>query len=87
MVQARTNHTATLLSDGRVLFVGGWSATTPAFKSAELYDPKAGTFSSSGSLETARYGHTATLLSDGRVLIVGGYDEKSVFASGEMCQP
>lgn len=37
----RVGHTATLLSDGRVLITGGYSAVN----STELYDPIAETFS------------------------------------------
>ncbi|MGA3058577.1 MAG: protein kinase [Candidatus Limnocylindrales bacterium] len=67
MGTARSSHTATLLSDGRVLIVGGYSLST----SAELYDPKTGTFSPTGSMSWYYTYHTATLLSDGRVLISG----------------
>jgi Kelch motif/Galactose oxidase, central domain len=72
MSTVRASHTATLLSDGRVLIVGGEDRVDHAVATAEIYDPKAGTFSSTGSMTTARGFPTATLLADGRVLIVGG---------------
>jgi hypothetical protein len=62
-------YTATLLTDGRVLVVGGES---PPVASAELYNPKNGTWSATGSMSVARSGHTATRLLDGRVLVAGG---------------
>jgi hypothetical protein len=84
MVTGHVLATATLLLDGRVLFVGGWELHSGAVwdgfdpnsrnlsASAELYDPKTGTFAPTGSLAQARSYHTATRLLDGRVLIAGG---------------
>jgi hypothetical protein len=72
MGTARCDETATLLKNGKVLVVGGNSATA-VLASAELYDPADGTFTATGSLTKARQGHTATLLADGRVLIAGGW--------------
>lgn len=70
--QARSNHTATLLLDGRVLVVGGLTASGPT-TACEIYNPATGNWSATGSLTTARYDHAATrLLSDGRVLVAGG---------------
>lgn len=64
MTTSRSNHTATLLSNGKVLIASGTTA--------ELYDPTTGTFSATGSMTTSRKNFTATLLSNGKVLIVGG---------------
>jgi len=61
-------HSATRLSDGRVLIAGG--GVTP--EEANFYDPRAATWSSAGSLGHPRLAHTATLLSDGSVLVAGG---------------
>jgi hypothetical protein len=64
--------TATTLSDGRVLLVGGSGPDNVAVAAAEILDPASGTFSATGSMQHAREGHSAALLNDGRVLVVGG---------------
>ncbi len=71
MRQARAEHTATLLPDGRVLVVDGITPEGVA-SASEIYDPASNTQSPTGSLSEARTRHTTTLLSDGRVLVVGG---------------
>jgi len=88
----RAFNTATLLADGRVLFAGGgpatWTRPGPDTASAELYDPKTGTFSPTGSMGIPREDHAATVLRDGRVLITGGNDTGDhAVASAELYDP
>ena len=68
MTKGHADHTATLLSDGRVLVTGGRGKVA----STEIYDPATNTWSAAGSMSEWRVDHTATLLSDGRVLVTGG---------------
>ena len=72
MAEERVNHTTTVLTDGRVLVVGGGGVDGPYSNTAELYDPSSDTWESAAAMTLGRAFHTATLLSDGRVLVVGG---------------
>jgi len=81
MSDVRAEHTATLLSNGMVLVVGGADDNTGYFppypigaasNSVDLYDPNARAFTATSPLSTARSQHTATLLNNGEVLIAGG---------------
>jgi N-acetylneuraminic acid mutarotase len=80
----RLSHTATLLTSGRVLVVGGQDRSASA--SAELYDPETGQWTVTGSLPT-RASHTATLLPSGLVLVAGGDDLTTSVASSMLYDP
>ena len=85
---ARAYHTATLLSNGKVLITGGVDDNYKPFASAELFDPATGKWSATASLNVARYQHTAILLPDGKVLVAGGEDSSSsIVASAELYDP
>ena len=72
LITARSQHTATLFSNGKMLVAGG--ATNG---SAELYDTATGISAATGTMKVARYGHTATLLPNGKALAAGGYTHYS----------
>src|SRR5205823_6335104 len=69
----RTGHTATALSDGRILITGGRDSDGHLVAAAEIFDPATGTFMPTiWPLTVARSGHTATLFIDDSVLLAGG---------------
>jgi hypothetical protein len=73
-----------------MVLVAGGSNPGPvvASASAELYDPASGSWSTTGSLNTARFYHTATLLPNGLVLVTGGTDAHIFpFDSAELYDP
>lgn len=86
MVDARADHVATLLSDGRVLLVGGRDETGARLTTAEIFDPATEEFTATGSMAVARAEAAIATLPDGRVLIVGGYGTPPL-ASAEIYDP
>ncbi|AOJ05917.1 hypothetical protein WS71_00190 [Burkholderia mayonis] len=70
MNHARSAHTATLLTNGKVLVAGGRGAS---LSSAEVYDPANNAWTDIASLNQGRAVYAATLLPDGRVLVEGGH--------------
>ena len=77
MVDRRSAHTATMLSDGRLLVVGGRNDLI-TYTSAEIYDPISsdknphGSWSPAGDMQERRYDHVAISLQNGLVLAAGG---------------
>ncbi len=79
----RSDHTATLLPNGDLLFLGGYTKIVPSgpnvnpvtpvpTASAEILKAGTGIIQPIADMSIARAGHTATLLPDGRILITGG---------------
>ncbi len=74
MMEKRAGHTAAKLKDGRVLVAGGMGENESGSSSAEVFDPRTGSFTATGPMSARRVGHSSTLLADGTVLITGGYN-------------
>ena len=69
MATARHQHSATLLSNGRVLVAG----SSGSVASAESFNSATGTWSTAGSLSISRTNHTATTLANSNfILFTGG---------------
>ena len=79
MTNALEYHTASILTNGKVLVTGGVGGGN----SAELYDPSTGSWTTTGSMNTARYYHTASILTNGKVLVTGG-ENGGVLNSAEL---
>ncbi len=94
MSSARMNHTATLLSSGKVLLAGGETdlglfGNLTLTSTAEIFDPSNNSFVATESLKGGiRSRHTATLLGSGKVLVGGGYAGiVTPRATGELFDP
>ena len=83
--------TATILDNGQVLVVGGWTIRGPlvvGMRDAELYRPETNLFAHVDRTNVARLTNTATLLGDGEVLIAGGVDgDSKITAAVEFYSP
>jgi galactose oxidase-like protein/Kelch motif protein len=86
LAAARSNATATVLNNGKVLIAGG-TANNTSLSEAELFDPSTNTFTATGSLVHARNSHFAVLLANGNVLVGGGFDGANFLSSAEIYNP
>lgn len=68
VINQHTNHSATLLANGKVLIAGG----APLANKAEIYDPATNSWSATGDLNLGIANHTAVRLLNGKVLVFGG---------------
>lgn len=71
LAQARYNHSAVLLSSGKVLVTGGFSLDP---RTAEIYTPSTRTWATAYSMTASRAYHTSTALRNGDVVVIGGYN-------------
>jgi hypothetical protein len=91
MTEFRTGHTATRLSDGRVLIVGGRSGSVETgytyLTSIEVWNPTTGRFEmTSASLINARYAHSSVAVAES-VAILGGVTQDGSVATVELIRP
>ncbi len=95
MADARMMHSATLLRDGTVLVAGGFSCRErdrdcAPLASAELYDPRTGSWTATGNMIAGGSARAAMLLPDGTVLVAGGRGgprRSDAVASAEVYDP
>ena len=84
----RSFHVAALLTDGKVLVVGGIDDSGTDLGSAEVFDPAtSGWTSTTGPMATARRRAQAITLNNGRVLVTGGISGSSVLQTTELFNP
>jgi hypothetical protein len=74
LIDARSDHAATALLDGRILVTGG-NQGTRLLQSTEIYDLKTDVWTRSAPLPRPRTEHSAMILADGRVLVAGGIEK------------
>jgi hypothetical protein len=96
----RFAHTATLISNNRVLVCGGLQSPDPGIgfpgalkgrsvsNTAEVFDPAIGVWTQVDNMMGYRAYHTATLLTNGNVFVCGGLNELGVpLATTEIYNP
>ena len=73
LLTPRFSHTSALLSDDRVLIVGGADDSYQLISSADVYDPSTAEWSTTGDTGVPRVSHSMTHFGGGRALVAGGF--------------
>lgn len=83
MPSGRALHRTVLLPDDRLLLVGGAAGDRDeaGYRSALVYDPVDGKWTSAAGLTAGRWSFAATALADGRVLVAGGVARSGLAAA------
>ena len=82
MNHPRWKHTASVLSNGKVLVIGGYDRNS--INTAELYDPLTETWTDIANMNDPRGEHTVSILNNGRILVTGGSYVSTVLDSVEI---
>jgi len=83
----RGSHTATRLSGGKVLLIGG-EGTSGELSSMVIFDPSSnGWMAPTAVLKKPRTAHSATALQNGKIFIAGGSDGTYYTSSAEVYDP
>lgn len=83
----RGSHTATRMTDGKVLLIGG-EGTSGELSSMVIFDPSSnGWMAPSAVLKKPRTAHSATALQNGKIFVAGGSDGTYYTSSAEVYDP
>ncbi len=82
MNNTREQHTASILTNGKVLVAGGFNHGVLA--STELYDPSTEIWTTASNMNVDRFLHTASVLTNGKVLVTGGTSHVDTLNSAEL---
>lgn len=81
----RHAHTASVLSDGRIMLAGGDDGGGQRHNSVEIFDPHSGSWSLTAAMIDARSSHSATVLDNNTILVAGGFSSSATsLASAEL---
>lgn len=90
MAEPRVAHVPVLLTDGRVLVMGGKNEGAGSLFTSAIYDPLRDEWTDGGTMLRDHNLGQGSLLADGRVLIVGGYydnDDNKEAPNSEIYDP